>query len=325
MSFESLFAPLLSPPVLFFFLGMGAAWCRADLRLPRTITKFLSFYLLMAIGVRGGMELATSGFASQTIGVLMVSVAIAALVPLWCFFILRLRLDVENSAAIAATYGSISVVTFLTATACLQKLSIPYSGHMVAAMALMESPAIIVSVLLARYFGRRQQHCVSNEMHWSQLLREALGSGPVVVLLGSLVIGAVTGGPGWSSLKPFLGDPFQGALALFLLDMGVRAAAQLRRLPDSSLFLVLFAVVAAMAHALLGILVGAVLDIGPGDALLLAVLFGSASYIAAPAAARLALPRANPGLYLPMSLGITFPFNVVIGIPCYLAVIHALW
>jgi hypothetical protein len=162
-------------------------------------------------------------------------------------------------------------------------------------------------------------------MPWKKLLREAFGSGPVILLAGSLLIGIATGSRGWDSLKPLLGDPFTGVLALFLLDMGINAARSLRRIPQSSGFLILFAVAAAVVHASLGIATGMLLDLGKGDALLLAVLFGSASYIAVPAAARLTLPQANPGIYVPMSLGITFPFNVVVGIPVYLTIINLLW
>jgi hypothetical protein len=305
---------------------MLATWAKSELRLPKAISKFLSVYLLMAIGFHGGVELALSGVRSEVVWVMSLTVLAATMVPIWCFFILRLKLDVYNSAAIAATYGSISAVTFVTAVGVLQSLSIPYNGHMVAAMALMESPAIIVGVLLARYFAQPPgDGSVPANLPWSKLLREACFSGPVVLLGGSLLIGAATGPAGWESVKPVLGDPFKGVLALFLLDMGINAARQLNRLPDSSLFLVFFAVVAAVVHAGLGIGTAMFLDLGKGDALLLAVLFGSASYIAVPAAARLALPQANPGLYVPMSLGITFPFNVVVGIPLYLTVIRLLW
>lgn len=322
----SVFDSLLSPPVLFFFLGMLATWMKSGLEVPEQISKFLSVYLLMAIGFHGGMELSHSGFTSQVAFVMLMTVIAAALVPLWSFFVLRLKLDVYNSAAIAATYGSISAVTFVTAVSVLKSLDITYSGHMVAAMALMESPAIIVGVLLARYYAVPEgDQRVKANMEWKSLLREALGSGPVVLLAGSLLIGLATGDKGWTSVKPVLGDPFTGVLALFLLDMGINAAKHLSKLPESSWFLGLFAVGAAFVHAGLGIGTGLLLDVSRGDALLLAVLFGSASYIAVPAAARLALPQANPGIYVPMSLGITFPFNVVVGIPLYLMLINLLW
>jgi hypothetical protein len=217
----------------------------------------------------------------------------------------------------------------------LQSLEIPFNGHMVALMAFMESPAIIVGVILARVFRQANEtnsNGARNEFDrgaatppWSEVIREAFASGPIVLLLGSLLIGVATGTRGWTAMEPVFGTPFKGILVLFLLDMGINAAKQLQRIPESSLFLVSFAVLAAIVHAGMGIGLGCLLDLGKGDALLLAVLCGSASYIAVPAAAKLALPQANPGLYLPMSLGITFPFNVVVGIPIYLTVINLLW
>jgi len=322
----SVFDSLLSPAILFFFLGMIATWIKSGLELPDQISKFLSVYLLMAIGFHGGMELSHSGLTSEVGTVMLMTMIAAALVPLWSFFILRLKLHVYNSAAIAATYGSISAVTFVTAVSVLKSLDIAYSGHMVAAMALMESPAIIVGVLLARYYAIPQgDQPVKPNMNWKSLMKEAIGSGPVVLLAGSLLIGLASGDKGWASVKPVLGDPFTGVLALFLLDMGINAAKHLSKLPESSLFLCLFAIGAALVHAGLGIGTGFLLDVSKGDALLLAVLFGSASYIAVPAAAKLALPQANPGIYVPMSLGITFPFNVVVGIPIYLSMINLLW
>ncbi len=326
MPASTLFESLLSPPVLFFFLGMAATWTNSDLRLPTAISKFLAVYLLMSIGFRGGAELAHGGLHAHGVMVMAAAVGAAILTPVWCFFILRLRLDPTNAAAVAAAYGSISAVTFVTAVGCLQSLQIPFSGHMVAAMAMMESPAIVVGVLLARLYGRSaHEESSGDRFDWGKLLHEALLSGPVVLLTGSLLIGAATGDRGWQSVKPMLGDPFQGVLALFLLDMGLNAARRLRRLPESSGFLITFGVGAALLHAGLGIGLGALLDVSKGDALLLAVLCGSASYIAVPAAMRMALPKANPGLYVPMSLGVTFPFNVVIGIPLYLAAINLLW
>ncbi|MCA8996368.1 MAG: sodium-dependent bicarbonate transport family permease [Planctomycetaceae bacterium] len=326
MSAVSLTETLLSAPILFFFLGMVAVWIRSDLHLPEQISKFLSIYLLMAIGFHGGVELAESGLTAQVAGVLAVAALAAAAIPLWCYYILRFRLDVQNSAAIAATYGSISAVTFVTGIAVLQSLNMPYSGHMVAAMALMESPAIIVGVLLARYYGRKAANADEREKtSTAELLREAFASGPVVLLMGSVAIGFLTGPSGWTSMKPVLGDPFKGILTLFLLDMGTTAARSLKRLPEASGFLVTFAIVAAVLHAGLGIAIARVMGLAPGDALLLAVLLGSGSYIAVPAAARMALPEANPGIYLPMSLGVTFPFNVVVGIPMYLMLIQFAW
>lgn len=318
---------ILSPPILFFFLGMIAVWLKSGLRIPEQISRFLSLYLLIAIGFHGGVELSKSGLTIEVAGVMTITVLAAIVVPIWSFFILRLRLDTENSAAIAATYGSISAVTFITAVGVLQSLEIPFNGHMVAAMALMESPAIIVGVILARSFRNAgaNDSSASEVTPWSEVIREAFASGPIVLLLGSLIIGLTTGARGWESMEPVFGAPFKAILVLFLLDMGINAALQLKKFPESSMFLTSFAILAAIVHAGLGIGLGRMLDLGRGDALLLAVLCGSASYIAVPAAAKLALPKANPGLYVPMSLGITFPFNVVVGIPIYLSIINLVW
>ncbi len=319
---------ILSPPILFFFLGMIAVWLKSGLAIPEQISRFLSLYLLIAIGFHGGVELAGSGLDRQVVVVMTTTMLAAVAVPIWVFFILRLKLDTENSAAIAATYGSISAVTFITAVGVLQSLEIPFNGHMVAAMALMESPAIIVGIVLARSFRKPDESADNSDERptgWSSVFREAFASGPIVLLIGSLVIGMATGSRGWQAMEPVFGTPFKGILVLFLLDMGINAARQLQKLPDSSAFLVTFAILAAVVHAGLGIGLGRILDLGKGDALLLAVLCGSASYIAVPAAAKLALPKANPGLYVPMSLGITFPFNVIVGIPIYLTVINYVW
>ena len=316
---------VLSPPILFFFLGMLAVWLKSGLSIPDQISKFLSLYLLVAIGCHGGVELAKSGLNWEVGAVMLVTIIAAILVPVWSFFILKLKLDTANSAAIAATYGSISAVTFVTAVGVLDSMSIPFHGHMVAAMALMESPAIIVGVLLANSFQKDNGMESEGRVPMSAVVREAFTGGPVILLLGGMAIGMVTGERGWSSMEPVFGTPFKGVLVLFLLDMGINAATQLKKLPESSLFLTTFAILAALFHAGLGIALGKMLDLGKGDALLLAVLCGSASYIAVPAAAKLAIPKANPGIYVPMSLGITFPFNVLVGIPVYLTIINFIW
>ena len=318
---------LISPPILFFILGMLATWTRSDLKLPESISKFLSFYLMMSIGFQGGVELSHSGFQVQVLTILLVASAAAALVPVWSFFVLRMKLDVENAAAIAATYGSISAVTFVTAVGVLQAVEIPYSGHMIAAMAVMESPAIVVGVLLARGFVRRSEagEGVESQSSWGSVIRESVLSGPIVLLVGSLMIGMVTGNAGWESVRPVFGDPFKGVLTLFLLDMGTHAARHLVQIPKACTFLIVFALIAAVVNGCIGLMASHMMHLSKGDALLLTVLFGSASYIAVPAAARVALPKSNPGLYMPMSLGITFPFNVMIGIPLYLAVINRIW
>ncbi|MDH5255130.1 MAG: sodium-dependent bicarbonate transport family permease [Gammaproteobacteria bacterium] len=316
----------LSPPILFFFLGLLAVLVRSDLEIPQPITKFLSLYLMLAIGFRGGVELGHSVPGGQVLLMLAAAVAMAALVPLYCFWILRQRLDVYNAAAIAATYGSISAVTFVTASAFLDRAGIPYGGYMVAAMALMEAPAIVVAVILARLAlarsGATGDPSGDLEGGWSHLLRDAFFNSSVFLILGSLIVGMITGERGQAALHPFTNELFAGILCFFLLDMGIVAARRLRDLRATGTFLLGFAILMPLFNAGLGIAVATLLDLGTGDALLFTILCASASYIAVPAAMRLALPEANPGLSLPLALAVTFPLNITLGLPLYLALIQ---
>jgi hypothetical protein len=315
---------LLTPQILFFFLGALAVGIRSDLEIPPQVTKALSIFLLFSIGMHGGVELAESTFSARTVGTLLTAMATSALFPLATFFLFRRRLGAADAAGIAATYGSISAVTFITATSFLDDRGVVWSGHMVAAMALMESPAVIVGVLLARRFGGDTSD-PAERAPLKSLFHEALTNGSVYLLLGSLVIGLATGHRGWESVKPLAGEPFKGVLCLFLLDMGLIAARRVRALKDSGPQLVGYALVAPLVHAAIAIGLGWSLGIDKGDALLLVVLCASASYIAVPAALRMSLPEANPSLYLPMSLAVTFPFNIALGIPIYFTVIERLW
>ena len=318
---------LLNPPVLFFALGMVAHFLRSDLEIPQPLPKFFSLYLLLAIGFKGGTELHESGLGGQVLSTLAAAVGMAIFVPLWTYAILRRRLDSANAAAVAATYGSISAVTFIAATAFLAQLGLPSSGYMVAAMALMESPAIVIGILLARRAdGDSQQG--GNEgvgTGWSHLLRDSFANGSVLVLSGALVIGYATGTSGKEALSPFTDGIFRGMLCLFLLDMGIVSARRLGALRELGLFPVAFAMLVPLENAALGILVARWLGLNPGDALLFTALCASASYIAVPAALRLALPEANPGLYVTMALALTFPFNIVVGLPLYMGAIQRIW
>lgn len=316
---------LLTPPILFFALGMAATLLRSDLEIPKPITRAISLYLLFAIGMHGGVELAAAGFAPAALLPLGVGMVASAAFPLATFALLRRKLGPADAAAIAATYGSISAVTFVTACSFLDDRQIPWSGHMVAAMALMESPAILAGVLLARRAGVGAGDAATGHGSMSALLREAFLSGPVFLLIGALGIGALVGEAGWKSVAPFAHEPFKGVLCLFLLDMGMIAARRLGDLRASGPLLLTFALGAPLAHASLALAAAYALGLGRGDALLLTVLCASASYIAVPAAIRATLPQANPSLFLPMSLAMTFPFNIALGIPLYMAVIDALW
>jgi len=320
---------LIAPPILFFLLGMAATLLRSDLEIPTPVTRALSLYLLFAIGMHGGVELARAGVSLATFVPLAAGVVASATMPVGVFWALRRRLGTENAAAIGATYGSISAVTFITAAGFLDDRGVAYGGHMVAAMALMESPAILVGVMLARRHGARAAEAAPAVTALTgprpSLLREAFLGGPVFLLLGSLAVGLATGERGWEAVAPFAYEPFRGVLCLFLLDMGLIAARRLDALRSAGAYLVGFAVVVPLLAAVVSIAFARLAGLAPGDALLLCVLCASASYIAVPAAVRVALPAASPGLYLPMALALTFPFNIAVGIPLYYSVIEALW
>ena len=311
---------LLSAPVLFFFLGILAVLVGSDLEIPSPLPKLFSLYLLLAIGFKGGLELAHSGLSTLVLLTIGAAVAMSLLVPLSSFAILRTRLDAANAAAVAASYGSISAVTFITAESFLTILQIHFDGFMVAALALMESPAIVVGVVLARLSLRRARE--GEAMRWREVLQEAFLNGSVFLLIGSLVIGYVVTAyspSGLAKMEPFTDKLFYGALCFFLLDMGLVAAQRLQDLRRAGAFLVGFAVVAPLVHALLGLLIARLLGLSLGDGLLFMVLCASASYIAVPAAMRMTVPEANPSLYISSALAVTFPFNVVVGIPLYLS------
>jgi len=302
-------ANLLTPTVLAFALGMAAAAVRSDLRLPDALYASLSIYLIFAIGLKGGASLSDAALADVWRPALA-AIAVGSLVPLWSYAFLRRvgRLDVPDAAAIAAHYGSISIVTFLAMLSFLQAVGDPAEGFLPALAALLEIPGIVVALLLASL-------AESGLRSPAEAVRETLTGRSVVLLAGGLVIGLVTGKEGLASVAPFFVDPFQGALALFLLEMGRVAASRLGDLRHVGLFVVGFALAAPVVHGAFGVLAGTVAGLSVGGSAALGTLAGSASYIAAPAAVRLALPQANPSLYLTASLGVTFPFNLVVGIP----------
>ena len=314
MSFSLILSNLLNPPVLFFFLGMLAVLLRSDLEIPQPLPKLFSLYLLLAIGFKGGYEISESGINSEIFLTLTVSIVMACIVPIYSFFILKIKLDIYNAAAIAATYGSISAVTFITASSFLTKLGIDYGGHMVAALALMESPAIIVGIILVRLFVANPKN---GDFSWSEVFREAFLNGSVFLLVGSLIIGLITGAPGWQKLEVFTEDIFYGVLTFFLLDMGMVAARRIRDLRKTGSFLIAFSVIMPVINAIVGILIAEAIHMTPGNSLLFAILCASASYIAVPAAMRLSVPESNPSLYVSMALALTFPFNIIVGIPLY--------
>ena len=319
---------LVSAPVLFFFLGVLAVLVGSDLEIPSPLPKLFSLYLLLAIGFKGGLELAESGLGSQVLLTIGAAILMSLLVPISSFLILRTRMDPYNAAAIAASYGSISAVTFITAQNFLNVLHVDFDGFMVAALALMESPAIVVGVLLAKLAGQSGDSlkgAKAGGLRWREVLQEAFLNGSVFLLIGSLVIGYLVTSyspAGLAKMEPFTDKLFYGALCFFLLDMGIVAAQRLRDLRRAGPFLVGFAVLAPLLHASVGLAISLLLGLNQGDSLLFMVLCASASYIAVPAAMRMTVPQANPSLYISSALGVTFPFNVVVGIPLYMSLIQ---
>ncbi len=309
---------LTSPPILFFLLGIGAALARSDLSIPETIGKTLAMYLMIAIGFKGGIEVAGHGIGGALVPSILAGLALSFLLPVVAFGLLRLLsgLDRVNRAAIGAHYGSVSIVTFVTAVQYLEIQGIAYEPFMVAVVALMETPAIVTGILLSQAAARSDSRS-SRSVFTGDLVREVLLNGSVVLLVGAFVIGMITGDSGKAAMEPFTGGLFTGILCLFLLDMGLVAG---RRLLDAPLIrpgLVVFALVMPLIGAAAGLACGIAAGLSVGGTALLATLAASASYIAVPAAMRVALPEANPGIYLTLSLAITFPFNITIGIPIY--------
>ena len=335
---------LLDPAILFFALGVFAGLVRSNLEMPAAISKFLSIYLLMALGLKGGFALAASGFTSNVATSLGLAVLLAIVVPLVGYALLRRVLSGFNAAAVAATYGSVSAVTFVTATQYLESQHIAYGGHMAAAMALMESPAIILAVLLANALRQKQQAVamataatlgghgpgsVSGKggphLSVGKILHESFTDGTQLLLLGAMLIGLLTGDAGKAAMQPFSGDLFKGMLCLFLLDMGLSTARNLPAVRQQSPWLLAYAVLGPITHATLALGLAWLVAVPAGDAVLLMVLAASASYIAVPAVVRYAIPEADPSLYVSLSLGLTFPLNIVLGIPLYTQVVQSLW
>jgi hypothetical protein len=331
----SLLANFIDPAILFFFFGVFAAAIRSNLEIPASIAKFFSLYLLVAIGFKGGVALSTSGFTATAMTGIAAAMFMAVLVPAYSFLILRRKAEPFDAAAIAATYGSISAVTFIAAQQFLTRNEVDFGGHMTVAMVLMESPAIIMAVLLASWARNRATPALSPSVGAAAVtpprvsikavLHEAFTDGAHLLLIGSLIIGYITGEEGKAMMGPFTAEIFKGILAFFLLEMGLLVARQLREARGLSPFLMGFALIMPSINALVAIGIAAMLGMDKGDALLLAVLSASGSYIVVPAICRYAIPEANPGRYFTMSLGFTFPFNIIVGIPLYFAVIQALW
>ncbi|MEY3005083.1 MAG: hypothetical protein RLZZ491_2259 [Pseudomonadota bacterium] len=311
---------LLSPIILFFALGLLAAFAKSDLSIPEAIAKGMSIYLLFSIGFKGGAAVADHGVDATLLMSLLVGVILSFVLPVIAFALLRgmSRLNVTDAAAVAAHYGSISIVTFVAATSVIASAGLRSEGYMVAVAAVMEAPAILSALWIIARYGKS-----GSDME-DGLMREILLNGSIVLLVGSFLIGWITGAEGMDRIAPFIVAPFQGVLCLFLLDMGLVAGRGLRdarAVLTPGLFL--FGVTMPPIGALLGLGAGLMLGLSTGGVVLFMTLCASASYIAVPAAMRVALPEANPSVYLTLSLGVTFPFNLTLGIPLYLAVASA--
>ncbi len=317
---DTVFATLASPVILFFILGMLAAFARSDLNIPEAIAKGLSIYLMIAIGLKGGVAVSKSGFTPDLIVAAAAGVALSFALPFFAFLLLTkfARLSRVNAAAVSAHYGSVSVVTFVTAVEILGRQALAPAGYMVAVLALMETPAIISGLLLARR-GPAEATAPAGGL-WHEVLLNA----SVVLLIGSFLIGLIGGPEGFRPVEPLFEGLFRGILCIFLLDMGLVAGRRLIETRSLTSRAASLAVFLPIVNGTLGTVIGTVIGLDVASAAALGILAASASYIAVPAAMRLALPQADPGLYLSMSLGVTFPFNIILGIPLFAMLAQAI-
>ena len=322
--FTAIQANLLSPAVLFFLLGIIAALTKSDLKFPEPLYVGLTIYLLVAIGFKGGVAISDAGFAKVWLPALA-AIVLGALIPLWTYPVLRFggKFPGVDAAAIAAHYGSVSAVTFIAATNYLKAIDQPFESYATAFLAVMESPAILVGVVLGKLASKNRGD--TSGVSLKTAVHEALFGRSIFLLVGALLVGWLCGDAGMKKVEAFFVAPFQGVLALFLLEMGIVAGRRVGVLRKVGIFLLGFGVLVPLVNGALGILLGKASGLGLGGATLLGVLSASASYIAAPAAIRISLPEANPTLYLTASLAITFPFNITLGIPIYFEIARALY
>lgn len=318
MNTELLLENVTNPALLFFVLGIIAARLKSDLEIPANSSKFISLYLLFAIGFKGGQELAHSHLSLEILWSVLLGVAVAILIPLYTFFLLKRKLSIQNSGAIAAAYGSVSAVTFVAAVSFLEMQDINFGGHMVAVMALMEAPAIIIGVLLIRIYSVEK----NTNTKLGSVVLHSFTNGSVLMIVGSLIIGLITSDQQAEGIKPFTTDIFKGFLAIFLLDMGIVSGRKLNDFLKSGWFTAVFAIVIPLVNGSLMAATSSIVTADTGNRFLLAILAASASYIAVPAAMKLAAPKANPGIFLPMALAVTFPVNLTIGMPLFLSIIQ---
>jgi uncharacterized protein len=314
MNLDLLISNITNPAFLFFILGVIAVKLKSDLEIPPNSSKFISLYLLFSIGFKGGQELSHETFSIEILWSMLFGMGVSLLIPVYTFFILRRKLNVYDAGAIAAAYGSVSAVTFVTAVSYLDVQKLQLHGHMVAIMALMESPAIIAGLILMSIYNKAEK----SEANRLSVIKHSFTNGSVLLILGSLIIGLLANAKQAEGIKPFTNDIFKGFLAIFLLDMGITSGRKLSSFLSNGWFPLLFAVFIPLINGCAVAILSSFVTHDVGNRFMFAVLAASASYIAVPAAMKIAIPKANPGLYLPMALAVTFPLNITFGMPLYL-------
>lgn len=319
MDFQILLSNLTNPTLLFFLLGIIAATVKSDLAIPTSIGRFLSLYLLFAIGFKGGQQLTHEPFSGEIAASLVLGIAISALIPFYTFFILKRRLNIYDAGAVAAAYGSVSAVTFVAASSYLEFKQLAFGGHMVAVMALMESPAIIVGLILLQRYDKAG----AVKAKFGEIIRHAMTNGSVLLLIGSLIIGLVADAKQAEGIKPFTTDIFKGFLAIFLLDMGMITARRFSSFRKYGKFVSAFAVLMPLVNGAAAAFASGWFTDSVGNRFMFGILAASASYIAVPAAMKIASPRSDPGLYVPMAIGVTFPVNITVGFPIYFLIANS--
>lgn len=321
MNPDLLIQNLTNPALLFFLLGLMGVQLKSDLEIPGTSSRFISLYLLFSIGFKGGQELSHHEIDREVVLTMLYGVVSALIIPVYAFFLLKKKVGIQNAGAIAAAYGSVSAVTFVTSVSFLEIQNMSFGGHMVAVMALMEAPAIVIGVLLISMFdkGPGRENVSVEPM---KILKHALTNGSVYLILGSLIIGYIANEEQAKGIAPFTTDIFKGFLAIFLLDMGINCGKRIRGLTEHGTFAILFAIFIPLFNGLITAWLSGYFIEDPGNRFLLSILASSASYIAVPAAMRISAPESNPGLYVPMALAITFPVNISVGMPLYLTLIN---
>ena len=319
MSLSLIINNLTNPTLLFFLLGIIAAAIKSDLEIPAPTVKFISLYLLFSIGFKGGQELQHSAFSAEIVYSILFGLLIATLIPIYCFYILKRQLSISNAAAIAACYGSVSAITFVSAVSFLEMQSLHSDGHMIAVMALMEFPAIVVGVMLIRNFDKAEDTNTSI----SKVIKHAFSNASVIMILGSLIIGMISDSKQAEGIKPFTTDIFKGFLAIFLLEMGMVTAKRFKAFRESGIGVMLFALIVPLINGIVVAYMSQFITDSIANRFIFSILAASASYIAVPAAMRFAAPNADPGLYIPMALGFTFPLNITFGMPLYYHIIQS--